>query len=79
MHFIVWLPRLTYEKLELLIRKAAASDLGIYPVHHYYKVKPAKPGLLIGYAGLSSATLRTAAELLARCITTVNKMKGVVE
>jgi GntR family transcriptional regulator/MocR family aminotransferase len=78
MHFIVWLPRMTYEQLDLLIKKAAAVDLGIYPVHHYYKVKPAKPGLLIGYAGLTSATLRTAAELLAGCIRAVHKMKGVV-
>lgn len=71
MHFIVWLPQMSYEKLDLLIKKAAALDLGIYPVHPYYKAKPAKPGLLIGYAGLSPAMLRTAAELLARCINAV--------
>jgi GntR family transcriptional regulator/MocR family aminotransferase len=73
MHFVVRFPRMSYEQLEQLIIKAASSDLGIYPVHHYYANRPAKPGLLIGYAGLAAGPLKTAAELLARCIKSIQK------
>jgi GntR family transcriptional regulator/MocR family aminotransferase len=73
MHFVMWLPRMSYEQLDALIKKAAAADLGIYPVHQYYKIRPAKPGLLIGYAGLSSGPLKLAAELLVRCIKSLQK------
>jgi GntR family transcriptional regulator / MocR family aminotransferase len=68
MHLVAWFPQMNYQQLDRLIENAAALGLGVYPVHHYYKIKPAKPGLLIGYAGLPSATLRTAAQLLVRCI-----------
>jgi GntR family transcriptional regulator/MocR family aminotransferase len=73
MHLVAWFPQMTYAQLDVLIDKAASLGLGVYPVHHYYKNKPAKPGLLIGYAGLSSAPLRTAAQLLVRCIKSVQK------
>jgi GntR family transcriptional regulator / MocR family aminotransferase len=73
MHLVSWFPQMTYAQLDVLIDKAACVDLGVYPVHHYYQSKPAKPGLLIGYAGLSSAPLRTAAQLLVRCIKSVQK------
>jgi GntR family transcriptional regulator/MocR family aminotransferase len=73
MHLVAWFPQMTYAQLDLLIDKAASLGLGVYPVHHYYKSKPAKPGLLIGYAGLSSAPLRMAAQLLVRCIKSVQK------
>jgi GntR family transcriptional regulator/MocR family aminotransferase len=73
MHLVAWFPQMTYAQLDVLIDKAASLGLGVYPVHHYYKNKPAKPGLLLGYAGLSSAPLRTATELLVRCIKSVQK------
>jgi GntR family transcriptional regulator/MocR family aminotransferase len=73
MHLIARFPQMTYTQLDVLIDKAASLGLGVYPVHHYYRRKPATPGLLIGYAGLSSAPLRTAAHLLVRCIKSVQK------
>ena len=69
MHFVVWLSNLTFEELPAFLAKAAAVGLGLYPVHPYYRKKPTRPGVLIGYAGLSTGQLRTAAELFAQCLT----------
>jgi GntR family transcriptional regulator/MocR family aminotransferase len=68
MHFVVWLPRLPVERLDSFIAKARTLGLGLYPVHPYYRVAPNRPGLLIGYAGLSAGQLRAAAELFAQCL-----------
>lgn len=68
MHFVVWLNGLKFEELSMLVDKAAAAGLGLHPVHPYYRKKPDRPGLLIGYAGLSSGELRTAARLFAQCL-----------
>lgn len=68
MHFVLWLPRLPFERLEPFIAQARALGLGLYPVHPYYRVPPSRPGLLLGYAGLSVGQLRTAAELFAQCL-----------
>jgi GntR family transcriptional regulator / MocR family aminotransferase len=69
LHFVVWFNDLSLEELPAFLTRAAAVGLGLYPVHPYYLVKPSRPGVLIGYAGLSSAQLRTAAELFAQCLT----------
>jgi GntR family transcriptional regulator / MocR family aminotransferase len=69
MHFVVWLTELKFEELATFLNRAAAVGLGLYPVHPYYRRKPARPGLLIGYAGLSSGQLRTAVDLFAQCLT----------
>jgi GntR family transcriptional regulator / MocR family aminotransferase len=69
LQFVVWFNALTFEELPALLTKAAALGLGLYPVHPYYLVKPIRPGVLIGYAGLSGGQLRTAAELFAQCLT----------
>ncbi len=68
MHFVVWLSELKFDQLATFLNRAATVGLGLYPVHPYYRRKPARPGLLIGYAGLSSGQLRTAAELFASCL-----------
>jgi GntR family transcriptional regulator/MocR family aminotransferase len=68
MHFVVWFTDLKFEQLPTFLEKAAAVGLGLYPVHPYYRRKPARPGLLIGYAGLSSEQLRVAVDLFAQCL-----------
>jgi GntR family transcriptional regulator/MocR family aminotransferase len=68
MHFVVWFTELKFEQLATFLNKAAAVGLGLYPVHPYYRRKPARPGVLIGYAGLSSRRLRNAVDLLAQCL-----------
>ncbi len=71
MHVVVWSPELNYRALSALIKRATAMGLELYPVHPYYKKRPARPGLLIGFAGLSSAQLKTAIELLVDCFKAV--------
>jgi GntR family transcriptional regulator / MocR family aminotransferase len=68
MHFVVWFSDLTFDELPAFLAKAAAVGLGLYPIHPYYRLKPARPGVLIGYAGLSSEQLKTAVDLFAQCL-----------
>ncbi|HEX3914346.1 MAG TPA: PLP-dependent aminotransferase family protein [Steroidobacteraceae bacterium] len=67
MHFVVWFRRLGFDRLDAFIERAKSVGLGLHPVHPYYRHMPARPGLLLGYAGLSPAQLKTAADLFARC------------
>lgn len=68
MHLVAWLPRLTYPQLEQLIKLGASRGLGLHPVHVCYQVRPPRPGLLIGFAGLSCAQITAATELLGGCL-----------
>jgi GntR family transcriptional regulator / MocR family aminotransferase len=68
MHFVVWLRQLTYERFATLLDRASAAGLGLYPVHHYYRTRPPQPGVLLGYAGLSSGQIKTAIEIFAQCL-----------
>jgi GntR family transcriptional regulator / MocR family aminotransferase len=68
MHFIVWLNKMSFAELPSFLSRAAAVGLGLYPVHPYYRIKPARPGLLIGYAGLTAGNLRKAVELISNCL-----------
>jgi GntR family transcriptional regulator/MocR family aminotransferase len=68
MHFIVWFRHLAFDRLDAFIERARSLGLGLYPVHPYYRTRPTRPGLLVGYAGLSVSQLRTAVELFARCL-----------
>jgi GntR family transcriptional regulator/MocR family aminotransferase len=68
MHFVVWFRRLGFDRLDALIARAKSLGLGLHPVHPYYCTPPSRPGLLIGYAGLSVGQLKTAADLFARCL-----------
>ena len=64
----MWSPKLTYVQLERLIELGAARGLGLHAVHPHYRVPPPRPGLLVGFAGLSCAEIATATELLGRCV-----------
>lgn len=68
MYFVVWFLRLGFDRLDAFIERAKSLGLGLHPVHPYYHVPPSRPGLLIGYAGLSVGQLRTAGELFGRCL-----------
>jgi GntR family transcriptional regulator / MocR family aminotransferase len=67
MHFVVWFRHLDFDELDAFIERAKSLGLGLHPIHPYYRERPARPGLLIGYAGLSAGQLKTAVELFARC------------
>ena len=68
LHFVIWLRDFGYDRLRGLIDRAASLGLGLHPVHPYYRTRPSRPGLLIGYASLSVGQLKTAVELFARCL-----------
>jgi GntR family transcriptional regulator/MocR family aminotransferase len=70
MHVVVWFRHLDFDELDAFIERAKSMGLGLYPIHPYYRNRPARPGLLIGYAGLSVGQLKTAVELFARCLET---------
>ncbi len=67
MHLVVWFRRMSFERLGAFIERAKSMGLGLHPIHPYYRTPPARPGLLVGYAGLTVGQLKTAAELFARC------------
>lgn len=68
MHFVIWFLCLGFDRLDAFIERARSLGLGLHPIHPYYRSPPGRPGLLIGYAGLSVGQLRTAVELFARCM-----------
>jgi GntR family transcriptional regulator / MocR family aminotransferase len=75
-HVVVWFPRLTFPQLGRLIEIAARRGLGLYPIHPHYRVRPMRPGILLGYAGLSAAALEAAAELLGHCLDELDQDAG---
>lgn len=67
-HLVVWLRRLTYPEIPRLIELGVERGLGLYPVHAYYLNPPQRPGLLLGYGGLTADALERAGELLGECL-----------
>ena len=67
-HIVIWFRHLSFDRLDALIERANSMGVGLHPVHPYYRTRPSRPGLLIGYARLSLVELRTAAELFRRCL-----------
>jgi len=68
MHLVIWFRQLRFSQLDRFLKHARSVGLGLDPIHPYYRVKPSRPGLIIGYAGVSNAQLKTAMDLLARCV-----------
>jgi GntR family transcriptional regulator/MocR family aminotransferase len=67
-HLVVWLRNLGYDQLPRLMELAKSRGLGLYPLHFHYKKRPARPGLLVGYAGLTESELDIATEIFGRCL-----------
>jgi GntR family transcriptional regulator/MocR family aminotransferase len=68
MHTVVWLRDCTFDECERLISDARSVGLGLYPIEPHYVNKPLRPGLLLGYAGLSSDDIATAMQLFGKCL-----------
>ncbi len=71
-HVVVWFRRLSYLQLERFLGLAAERGLGLYPIHPCYRGRPARPGLLLGYAGLSAPSLEAATLLFGQCLDDVD-------
>jgi len=67
-HVVVWFRRLNYAQLDRLIEIGIKQGLGLYPIHPNYRTRPVRPGLLLGYSGLSAASLEAATELFGKCL-----------
>jgi GntR family transcriptional regulator / MocR family aminotransferase len=66
LHLVLWVRGIRAGRtLEALIARAADSGVGIYSVAPYYLTPPRRAGLLLGYAGLDEAAIRTGIERLA--------------
>ena len=68
MHLVAWLRDLDHTQCQALIEFAFAQGLGLYSIATHYFSPPPRPGLLLGYAGLSPSELQEAAVLLGRCL-----------
>jgi GntR family transcriptional regulator/MocR family aminotransferase len=68
MHLVIWFSQLRFSRLDWFLKHARSMALGLYPIHLYYRIKPSRPGLIIGYAGVSNAQLKTAMDLFTRCV-----------
>jgi GntR family transcriptional regulator/MocR family aminotransferase len=77
MHLVVWLRDYSYDQVDALIAYAKERGLGLYPMAPHYEQRPAAPGLLLGYCGLSPAELRSAVQLFGECLDAIDKMPAV--
>jgi GntR family transcriptional regulator/MocR family aminotransferase len=66
MHLVGWLRHCTQAQFGRLIALASERGLGLHPIAPYYMHPPDRPGLLIGYAGLSVSEIREATRLLGQ-------------
>ena len=71
MHLVAWLRDMDHAQCRALIDYALTQGLGLHAIAPAYFTPPPRPGLLLGYAGLSVAELREATALLGRCLRTL--------
>ncbi len=68
MHLTAWLKSGSHADCERLAAHARDRGLGLYTVAPYSFQSSARPGLLLGYAGLPPADIEAATKLLGRCL-----------
>ena len=67
-HVAAWLNGMTYTDLERLIELAKQRSLALYPIHPHYHSPPERPGLLFGYARLTTGAIGRACALFGECL-----------
>lgn len=68
MHVTAWLHGVSHADSERLVAHARSRGLGLYTLAPYCLRPPPRPGLLLGYAGLSPGDVEAAMRLLGRCL-----------
>jgi GntR family transcriptional regulator/MocR family aminotransferase len=68
MHLMVWLRDYDEAKCDALITYAHQQGLGLYPLAALYLGAPPRPGLILGYCGVSVTELHEAMRLFGRCL-----------
>ena len=71
MHTVVWLRDMDHAQCKVLIEYALTQGLGLHPIAPAYFSPPPRPGLLLGYAGMSVAELQAATALFGHCLRTL--------
>ena len=71
MHLSAWLLRHAPRQVEALIEEAERRDLGIYPISPYFRTRPRRGGLLLGYSVLGPRELAEAARRLGEVLRAV--------
>lgn len=71
MHLVVWLRDISHEQCAELIARAGAAGLSMQSIARHYLNPPPRPGLLIGYAGISAADLTEAMRLFGQCLQSI--------
>jgi GntR family transcriptional regulator/MocR family aminotransferase len=60
MHVVAWLRSLSYQGCDSLVARAAARGVGLHGIERFFLTRPAQPGLMLGFAGLTSEQLAVA-------------------
>jgi GntR family transcriptional regulator / MocR family aminotransferase len=68
MHLVVWLRDYDEAKCQALIAYAHENGLGLYPMTPLYLHAPPRPGLMLGYCGVSVTELHEAMQLFGQCL-----------
>lgn len=76
MHLVAWLARGSHEDCDALIEQARRRGLGLYPIAPHFMGKPARPGLLFGYCGLSTNEIEEALVILEASLDDVMPVDG---
>lgn len=76
LHVVVWLNGVPEEQEEVVIARAQAAGLGVYPVTPLYAQmstadRPKAAGLMIGYASLDARTIIRGVQILGEILDTV--------
>lgn len=72
MHVTVWLPDYDHAQIDALVADAHERGLGLYSITPHYRERPAIPGLILGYCGLSKAQLHEAMQLFGECLDVID-------
>lgn len=59
LHLTAWLPMLPARSVGGLVRAALEHGIGLYPISPFYMARPRRAGLVMGYAALTPADIRT--------------------
>jgi len=68
MHVTAWLHGIGHAEAERLVAHARTRGLGLHTLAPYCLKPPPRPGLLLGYAGLSPTDIEAAMRLFGRCL-----------
>jgi GntR family transcriptional regulator/MocR family aminotransferase len=69
LHVVIYLRDLCEDAVPELVARAAAGGVGIYPVAPYYFGPPQRPGLILGYAGVTESDIRVGVRAFADVLT----------